>query len=276
MNTEQLYNFFRCLEDPYPNGYIEDEKGKLYINKVSFKQKHGEDLSVKQKYEEDLSVKQKSLKDLIILGAGGTAFEVIEIVFAINKVQPEWNILGYLDDNEELLGQVKNGYPVLGTIPQSVNYKNAYFASSIGNAYDTKLRMKVRNKVPYPDERFATLIHPNATICETAEIEPGAIIYSNVCVSANTHIGHDAFLVYNTVVAHESTIGKHCILSVGVFLPSDVHVGDCCYLGAGVASRHQMDIGDNCLIGMGTKIVKSVPSNSKLINRLENVITVIE
>lgn len=39
MNTEQLYNFFRCLETPYPNGYIEDEKGKLFINKVIYKSK---------------------------------------------------------------------------------------------------------------------------------------------------------------------------------------------------------------------------------------------
>lgn len=37
MNTEELYNFFRCLEDPYPNGYIEDDKGKLYIKHVEFK-----------------------------------------------------------------------------------------------------------------------------------------------------------------------------------------------------------------------------------------------
>jgi methionyl-tRNA formyltransferase len=39
MDTEQLYNFFRCLEDPYPNGCIEDEKGYLYIKRVEFKQK---------------------------------------------------------------------------------------------------------------------------------------------------------------------------------------------------------------------------------------------
>ena len=39
MDTEQLYNFFRCLEDPYPNGAIEDEKGILYIQKVMFKKK---------------------------------------------------------------------------------------------------------------------------------------------------------------------------------------------------------------------------------------------
>jgi methionyl-tRNA formyltransferase len=39
MTTEELYNFFRCLEDPYPNGYIEDAHGKLYINNVIFKKK---------------------------------------------------------------------------------------------------------------------------------------------------------------------------------------------------------------------------------------------
>ena len=40
MNTLELYNFFRCLEDPYPNGYIEDESGKLYVKKVEFKRKN--------------------------------------------------------------------------------------------------------------------------------------------------------------------------------------------------------------------------------------------
>lgn len=39
MDTEQLYNFFRCLEDPYPNGYIEDEKGRLYIKKIAYKRR---------------------------------------------------------------------------------------------------------------------------------------------------------------------------------------------------------------------------------------------
>lgn len=39
MTTKELYDFFRCLEDPYPNGYIEDEYGKLYIKKVNFKAK---------------------------------------------------------------------------------------------------------------------------------------------------------------------------------------------------------------------------------------------
>lgn len=39
MNTEEMYNFFRCLEEPYPNGYIEDEKGRLYVERVRYKKK---------------------------------------------------------------------------------------------------------------------------------------------------------------------------------------------------------------------------------------------
>lgn len=36
-DTEKLYNFMRGLEDPYPNAFLEDEKGKLYFKKVEFK-----------------------------------------------------------------------------------------------------------------------------------------------------------------------------------------------------------------------------------------------
>lgn len=39
MSTKDLYNFFRCLESPYPNGRIEDEHGQLIIERVNFKEK---------------------------------------------------------------------------------------------------------------------------------------------------------------------------------------------------------------------------------------------
>ncbi len=35
-DTKKLYNLIRCREEPYPNVYIEDEKGRLYFSKVRF------------------------------------------------------------------------------------------------------------------------------------------------------------------------------------------------------------------------------------------------
>lgn len=213
------------------------------------------------------------MKDLIILGAGGTAFDLVDIAHAMNKVTPTWNILGYLDDNAKIYGKAVYGYPVIGSIPDSKKYTEAYFASSIGDAYRPELRKLVRNKVPFSNEHFATLIHPTAIISESAMIEPGAIIYGNVTLSGMVKVGHDVFLCGNTFLGHECEIGKHCVLSVGNFLASDVNVGDCCYLGVGVMIRHQITIGHHSLIGMGTKVVKDVPPQTKLINKLENIYT---
>ena len=39
MTTEQLYDFIRCREDPYPNVYLEDEIGKIYFKSVRFEKK---------------------------------------------------------------------------------------------------------------------------------------------------------------------------------------------------------------------------------------------
>src|SRR5690606_6666831 len=39
MTTKEMYNFFRALGSPYPNGEIQDEHGTLYISQVSFKER---------------------------------------------------------------------------------------------------------------------------------------------------------------------------------------------------------------------------------------------
>ncbi len=39
ISTLDLYNFIRCLENPYPNAYIEDDQGTLYFERVRFVKK---------------------------------------------------------------------------------------------------------------------------------------------------------------------------------------------------------------------------------------------
>lgn len=39
MTTKDLYNFIRCLADPYPNFCIEDEEGILFLKGADFKKK---------------------------------------------------------------------------------------------------------------------------------------------------------------------------------------------------------------------------------------------
>lgn len=38
-SAREIYDLFRCLEDPYPNAFFEDETGKVYFKRVEFKSK---------------------------------------------------------------------------------------------------------------------------------------------------------------------------------------------------------------------------------------------
>ena len=83
------------------------------------------------------------MKDLIILGAGGAAYNLVEFVEDINEVNPTWNLLGFLDDNISLIGNIIHGYKVLGNINESKNYEKAYFTVYCRTSYfrsDNSLR----------------------------------------------------------------------------------------------------------------------------------------
>ena len=88
------------------------------------------------------------MKDLIILGAGGASYNIIEYVEDINEKELTWNLLGLFDDNKTLIGTNILGYKVIGTIDDAVKYPNAYFINSIGSANDLDLRKRVRDRIP--------------------------------------------------------------------------------------------------------------------------------
>ena len=46
------------------------------------------------------------MKDLIIFGASGFGREVAWAVERINKASPTWNLLGFMDDNESIQGNI--------------------------------------------------------------------------------------------------------------------------------------------------------------------------
>lgn len=55
------------------------------------------------------------MKDLIIFGASGFGREVAWLVERINKIEPTWNILGFVDDADDIQGTKINDYKVLGS-----------------------------------------------------------------------------------------------------------------------------------------------------------------
>ncbi len=202
------------------------------------------------------------MKDLIILGAGGSGWDIVSIVKAINEKKPEWNIVGYLDDNETLLNKIFTGVKVIGKISECVNYPDAYFISSIANPTNRLVRRKIWDKVKVYDLKFATLIHPSAIIYDDVTIKEGCVVNANCMLGNGAILDEDVHLAYACNIAHETELKEHTTLGTGVNLSSGVIIGEDCYIGAGVSSTHDITVEPNTLVAVGSAITENLVNNS--------------
>jgi len=202
------------------------------------------------------------MKDLIILGAGGSGWDIVSIVNAINKQSQEWRVLGYLDDNIDLHGKVFCGVKVIGSIDDCVKYPKVFFISSIANPTNRVVRRKIWDKVKQHGLQFATLIHPSAIIYDNVTIKEGCVVNANCMLGNGAVLDEDVHLAYACNIAHESELKEHTTLGTGVNLSSGVVIGEDCYIGAGVSSTHDVIVEPNTLVAVGSAITENLVKNS--------------
>ncbi|MGL6247927.1 MAG: hypothetical protein ACRC3A_02425 [Culicoidibacterales bacterium] len=121
-------------------------------------------------------------KKLIIIGAGGHAAVIIDLIQAINAMQLTWEIIGCLDDGN---ATACLGYPVIGKIQDISNYSNeCQFVIAIGNNH-----FRAQLAKQYQNTSFATLVHPSAIIGSDVTIGMGTMVLPQVVIHAQTVIG---------------------------------------------------------------------------------------
>ena len=54
------------------------------------------------------------MKNIVIIGADDLGREVVWLVEEINKISPKYVIIGFLDDDQNKIGEAFYGYKVLG------------------------------------------------------------------------------------------------------------------------------------------------------------------
>ncbi len=196
------------------------------------------------------------LKDLIIVGASGFGREVAWLVERINNRRSEWNILGFLDDNEELVGTSIGGYPVLGGCSSAVEYQDACFVCAVGNS---KVRKKLVEKLG--KVRFATLIDPSVMMSERVTIGEGSIICAGNIITVDVAIGKHTIVNLDCTIGHDVVIEDYVTLYPSVNVSGNSHVGMCCELGTGMQIIQGKTIGECSIIGAGAVVVKDIPAN---------------
>jgi acetyltransferase EpsM len=200
-----------------------------------------------------------SVKKIIIIGAGGHAQVIADILICHAKLFDDILPIGYLDDNPKILGNLYLGLPVLGTTAQLSSIEHDLVIIAIG---DNHRRKQVFESLQAQGEQFFTAIHPSAIISPSAKIGIGTMICAGAIVNPETSIGNNVILNTGSTVDHHNRIEDHVHIAPGVNLGGTVTVKEGAFIGIGARVIPQREIGDWSIVAAGATIITDVEPNS--------------
>ncbi|MCX7747151.1 MAG: acetyltransferase [Clostridia bacterium] len=210
------------------------------------------------------------MKDLIIIGAGGVGRETAMLIRDINKVKPEWNVLGFVDDDEKLSGTTIEGTKVIGSVDfiNSFN-RDIYVICSVSNP---KIKQKIISRLDKDKLRFARLIHPTAVISDDCVIGEDVIIQAYCVITTNVNIGSHVQINPQCGIGHDSEIRDYTSLYWNVNISGNVTIGEGCILGTKATIIQGLRIGDGAIIGSSANVIRDMPANSTAVGNPARVI----
>ena len=197
-------------------------------------------------------------KALILFPFGGNAREALLSIYAVNRINKKWDVIGFIDDNRSSYGKECCGVRVLGGREVLKKYTSAKVLAVPGNPDNYLKRSHIIKGLGIHHSRFATLIDPTVVLSPDSEIGYNSLLMANVVISCGVKIGNHCVILPNTVISHDSAVGDYSLIGSNVSISSKVIAGPNCYIGSGTAIRNNIRIGKGSLIGIGSNVVSTV------------------
>jgi sugar O-acyltransferase (sialic acid O-acetyltransferase NeuD family) len=194
---------------------------------------------------------------VLILGAGGHAQVVADILLRMRDAGSEVAPIGFLDDDPGLVGRRYLGLPVLGTTSDLAGIPRDAVLVAIG---DNATRQRLFRHLQEGGERFAIACHPRAILAPDVQIGPGSMVCAGAVVNTGTTIGANVILNTACSVDHHNQVGDHTHIAPGVHLGGQVTIGEGCFVAIGSSVIPGRTIGPWSMIGVGSAVTKDIPS----------------
>ncbi len=193
------------------------------------------------------------MNNLVIVGAGGFGLEVAAYAGNIGT----FSIKGFLDDGKPV-GTKHGGFPVLGPTDAPVD-PDALYVIALGHP---PARRALAEKLEAKGARFATLIHPTASIAASASFGDGCLFAPFSFVGPEAKIGKNCLLNIYASAGHECAIGDHCALAPYAGTHASSVLEEAVFLAAHAVVTNGVRIGANAKLAAGAIAYTDVPPNT--------------
>ena len=203
-------------------------------------------------------------KRLVICGTQGAALVVADAVVAMGT----YELVGFIGKQT---AQSEDGLdegdarcePVLGDDDhlQSLAAEGKIEAVfvAIGENY---LRMAVtrRLQAALPDTiDFPTVIHPAATVAESASCESASLVLAGAVVGPGARLREGCWVNTSASLDHHGQMMPYASLAPGVVTGGNVRIGEGSAICIGAVISHGLVVGDWSVVGAGAAVVRDVP-----------------
>lgn len=197
---------------------------------------------------------------LLLIGAGGLAREALATIAAVNSVRPAFEVLGLLDDSADKHGAHVDGHEVLGPIDVARHHPDAQVLICTASPARRDSRTRIAQRLGFDDSRYATLVHPRASVAAGVELGAGTMVFACAVITAPQRVGRFVLAMPHVLLTHDDSVADGVTLAGRAALAGGVRVGESAYIGSGALVREGLTIGAGALVGMGAVVLKDVPA----------------
>jgi sugar O-acyltransferase (sialic acid O-acetyltransferase NeuD family) len=176
---------------------------------------------------------------------------------AIDGLAPRFRLLAFVDDAPEKQSKAAFGYPVHSRAALR-EFPEARLLAVPGSPGSFRARGEVIGGLEQPLHRFATVIHPRATMSSLASVGRNVLVMAGVVVTSNARIGDHVCILPNSVVHHDAVIGDLTLIGACVTIAGSVEIGENAYIGSGASIMNGTRIGARALVGLGSTVIRDV------------------
>lgn len=207
--------------------------------------------------------------NIVFIGAANP--ETIRMVQAIRRIDPHFNVRGFIDNDPAKHGTDFCGYPVLGGIERTAELaaEGVRFVNLITGS--TIARYEVTRDAVQRGALLANFIHPNVDLAMT-RWGLGNYVQESVITQADVEIGDNSSIHIGTMVGHESRIGSSVFIAHAVSISGCCEIGDGTFIGTNATVLPRKRIGKWSIIGAGAVVTRDVPDYSVAVGNPARII----
>jgi pyridoxal phosphate-dependent aminotransferase EpsN len=191
---------------------------------------------------------KKPPSTIYVIGAGGHG------KVAVRAAQESGiEVAGVFDDDPAKTGTTLCGVPILGAIDSISQFTALPTLIAIG---DNRRRLQLAEQLSLS---WATVVHPAATVDESAQLGAGSLVLAGAVVQADSVVGEHAIVNNNATVEHDARVAAGAHVSSNACVAGGGQVGRGAMIGAGAVVLPRISVGDFAKVGAGAVVTRHLP-----------------